>query len=114
MINIIIFIENFLPLFQKPIKDFRSLTVLNGQLTNWFEKNDIRMKREDLSNLITELVHRYNPKKLPLPIIDLSLVNREYLTQSNAIPVETVDISDDEDERDGSIIRKLVLFTFCK
>lgn len=55
------------------------MPVLNKQLVNWFDRMLVTKKREDVSNLIKELVFRHSPHKLPLPEIAFPTLNGKYL-----------------------------------
>lgn len=59
---------------QDPIKDYRR-PVINKQLSSWFEGLVVTRKREDISNLLKDLVEKHFPENLPLPDIPLPTLN---------------------------------------
>lgn len=73
--------------FQKPIRNYQCLSTLNQQLENWFDKEDIRTKRQEISFKILQLVQLHNPKILPLPHLNL-------------IASDTSDLCSDSEEDD--------------
>ncbi|XP_058066162.1 uncharacterized protein LOC131215783 [Anopheles bellator] len=82
------YVEHF---FLHPIKDY-NLPI--KQLQNWFDTLTVTKKREDLSNLLKELIGKHNPKELPLPKI-------EFPTQDGRLIVEPEDgLNDPEFEEE--------------
>lgn len=63
--------------FQDPILDY-SLPI--KQLTNWFDEIVVTRKREEISNLLKTLMHKYNPDShLNLPDITFPTLNGSFL-----------------------------------
>lgn len=59
--------------FQDPILDY-ALPI--KQLANWFDEIIVTRKREEISNLLKVLMHRYNPDShLTLPDITFPTLN---------------------------------------
>uniref|UniRef100_A0A4Y0ANM4 ULP_PROTEASE domain-containing protein n=1 Tax=Anopheles funestus TaxID=62324 RepID=A0A4Y0ANM4_ANOFN len=63
------YVEHF---FLEPILDYH-LPI--KQLQEWFETITVTKKREDICNLIKELIEKHNSSVLPLPSIDLPTLN---------------------------------------
>lgn len=57
---------------QDPILDYH-LPI--KQLQDWFETITVTKKREDISNLIKELIDKHDPSAPPLPSIELPTLN---------------------------------------
>lgn len=63
--------------FQDPILDY-SLPI--KQLTKWFDEIVVTRKREEISNLLKTLMHKYNPDSyLNLPDIAFPTLNGSFL-----------------------------------
>jgi sentrin-specific protease 7 len=60
------YVEEF---FKNPIADFR-VPILNKALLTWFDLDLVTRKREDLSNLIKELMIKQNVKDVELPKLE--------------------------------------------
>uniref|UniRef100_A0A182LXK2 Ubiquitin-like protease family profile domain-containing protein n=1 Tax=Anopheles culicifacies TaxID=139723 RepID=A0A182LXK2_9DIPT len=63
------YVEHF---FLDPIVDYH-LPI--KQLQEWFETITVTKKREDICNLIKELIEKHDPSVLPLPSIELPTLN---------------------------------------
>lgn len=62
------YVEHF---FLDPIKDYR----IPIKLQDWFDTITVTKKREDISNLLKELIRKHNPDVLPLPDIKFPTLN---------------------------------------
>lgn len=62
------YVEHF---FLDPIKDYR----IPIKLQDWFDTITVTKKREDISNLLKELIRKHNPDVLPLPEIKFPTLN---------------------------------------
>lgn len=62
------YVEHF---FLDPIKDYR----IPIKLQDWFDTITVTKKREDISNLLKELIKKHNPDVLPLPDIKFPTLN---------------------------------------
>lgn len=57
--------------FLDPIRDYRTPIKLH----DWFDTLIVTKKREDISNLLKELIQKHNPDGLPLPDIKFPTLN---------------------------------------
>lgn len=55
---------------------------MNKQLYNWFDGIVVTRKRESISNLLKDLVHKHNPSNLPLPDIALPTLNGKFYEEN--------------------------------
>lgn len=83
------YVEQF---FKDPIVDY---TLPIKQLANWFDEITVTRKREDISNLLKTLMHKYNPEShLTLPDITFPTLNGKL--------IETEEPQDDTDGEKGT------------
>lgn len=78
---------------QSPIKDYR-LPIKH--LHNWFEPITVTKKREDISNLIKELMMKYNSNASALPEIHLPTENGKLVEPLPDFTEEHADFEEDE------------------
>lgn len=92
------YVEHF---FLDPIKDYR----MPIKLHDWFDTLVVTKKREDISNLLKELIQKHNPDVLPLPEIKFPTLNGKLIIDPdehfNDAEFEEEDM-DDEDYVPGS------------
>lgn len=92
------YVEHF---FLDPIKDYR----MPIKLHDWFDTLIVTKKREDISNLLKELIQKHNPDVLPLPEIKFPTLNGKLIIDPdehfNDAEFEEEDM-DDEDYVPGS------------
>lgn len=69
------YVENF---FKVPIEDFR-LPIKS--LMNWFPQDIVTRKREDISNLIKELMVKQNVKDIELPKLEFPTIDGKLVEQ---------------------------------
>lgn len=69
------YVEHF---FKDPIKDFR-LPIKSVQ--KWFDTDIVTKKREDISNLIKDLMEKKNVKDVELPKIEFPTLNGKLIEQ---------------------------------
>lgn len=83
-----------MPFFlQEPIKDYR---IPIKHLTEWFEPLVVTKKREDISNLIRDLLEKYGIQmQIPLPEIALPTLNG-VLVETPDFTEEHADFEEDE------------------
>lgn len=75
--SIKIFISRFNFFLQDPVLDY---SIPIKQLVNWFDEIVVTRKREDISNLLKTLMHKYNPEShLHLPDIAFPTLNGKTL-----------------------------------
>lgn len=91
------YVESFL---RNPIKDYH--IPING-LKGWFEEMVVTKKREDISNLIRELMVKHGKDPDMLPEILLPTLNGELFSNYEDEPDEE---EDEEDEETGEIVPK--------
>uniref|UniRef100_A0AAG5DC81 Ubiquitin-like protease family profile domain-containing protein n=1 Tax=Anopheles atroparvus TaxID=41427 RepID=A0AAG5DC81_ANOAO len=88
------YVEHF---FLEPITDYH-LPI--KQLQNWFDTITVTKKREDIGNLLKELLQKHNPQDLQLPPIELPTLNGKLLIDPDDSPndpeFEEEDMEDEE------------------
>lgn len=65
------YVEQF---FKDPVRDYR---IPIKQLADWFDTMVVTRKREEISELLIDLIKKFNDKKLPLPEIKFPTLNGE-------------------------------------
>lgn len=63
------YVEQF---YKDPVRDYR---IPIKQLTNWFDTMVVTRKREEISELLIDLIKKFNVSKLPLPDIKFPTLN---------------------------------------
>lgn len=69
------YVENF---FKKPIEDFR---IPIKSLLNWFPQEVVTKKREEISNLIKELMEKQGVKDVELPKLEFPTLDGKIIEQ---------------------------------
>lgn len=88
------YVEKF---FKDPIQDYR-LPI--KQLMNWFETIVVTRKREEISNLLRDLVEYHNPDRLPLPEIAFPTINGKLVEQDDSLNDEQAEFEEEDMEEE--------------
>lgn len=84
------YVEQF---FKEPVRDYH-LPI--KQLVNWFETIIVTRKREEISDLLRQLVERHNPDRLPLPEIAFPTINGKLVEQDESFNDEQAEFEEEE------------------
>lgn len=75
------------------MKDYR---IPIKQLKNWFDEIIVTRKREEISDLLKELIRNTHPERLPLPEISFPTANGKLVDREDSLGDETAEFEEEE------------------